>query len=118
METKREKGARGEDRALKFLLEKGYTLLGRNVRIGRDELDLIMLDGACVVFVEVKARTGIAYGLPCEAVDARKQAHMTRAALAFLQKRGADTAARFDVAEVDLVTGAIRHIENAFMARA
>lgn len=118
MEDKRTKGARGEELALRYLQKKGYRLLERNLRVGRDELDLVMRDGAYIVFVEVKARTSTAFGLPCEAVGARKQAHMARAAAAYLQALGEDLPARFDVVEVDLVTGEVRHIDNAFMAGA
>ena len=88
------------------------------MRIGRDELDLVMQDGAYLVFVEVKARTSEAFGLPREAVDSRKQAHMVRAAEAYLQQTGGDTPARFDVIEVNLANSEVRHIENAFMTRA
>ena len=70
------------------------------------------------MFVEVKARSSAKYGLACEAVDRRKQSRMVRAALGFLQNQPEETNVRFDVAEVDLNTGAVRHIENAFMVDA
>ncbi|HWR23596.1 MAG TPA: YraN family protein [Feifaniaceae bacterium] len=116
MESKREKGAYGETLALQYLEKKGYVLIARNLRIGRDEIDLVLRDGGWTVFVEVKARSSTAYGLACEAVDKRKQGRMVRAALSYLQRQPEGTSVRFDVMEVDLHTGAVRHIENAFMA--
>lgn len=118
MADKREKGAYGETLALKYLTQKGYLLIARNHRIGRDEIDLVMQDHETTVFVEVKARSSTTYGLACEAVDQRKQSRMIRAALAYLQEQPEETNVRFDVAEVDLNTGTVRHIENAFMANA
>lgn len=52
-------GRNGEDVAMRYLLTSGYGLLGRNVRIGRDEIDLIVYDpvDGVIVFVEVKARS-------------------------------------------------------------
>ncbi len=118
MADNREKGAYGETLALKYLEQKGYVLIARNYRIGRDEIDLLLRDKEMTVFVEVKARSSTAYGLACEAVNKRKQSRMTRAALAYLQTQPVETSVRFDVAEVDLNTGMVRHIENAFMADA
>lgn len=115
---KRESGARGEAIALTYLEKLGYTLLYRNARFGHDEIDLILRDGNTTVFVEVKARSSARFGLGREAVDARKQMHLIRAAQAYLMENGADIAARFDVVEVDLRTGGVVHIPNAFMADA
>lgn len=117
MADKHQKGAYGETLALKYLEQKGYVLIARNYRIGRDEIDMIMRDGELTVFVEVKARSSTNYGLACEAVDKRKQGRMARAALSYLQEKPEETV-RFDVAEVDLNTGTVRHIENAFMTDA
>lgn len=116
MANKREKGAYGEKIALQYLEQKGYLLIAQNYRIGRDEIDLMLRDGKLTVFVEVKARSSTHYGLACEAVDKRKQSRMVRAALSYLQEQPEETSVRFDVVEVYLNTGEVRHIENAFMA--
>jgi putative endonuclease len=52
---------------------RGYRILGRNVRAGGVELDLIVRRGRRLVFVEVKQKSGPAYGDPIEAVDRWKQ---------------------------------------------
>lgn len=115
---KRESGARGETLALTYLEKLGYTLVCRNARFGHDEIDLILRDGDTTVFVEVKARSSVKFGLGREAVDTRKQKRMMRAARAYLVENGADVPARFDVVEVDLRTDGIAHFPNAFMADA
>lgn len=108
-------GAYGESLALARLLQKGYKLLGRNLRFGHCELDLVMQDGSTIVFVEVKARSGTAYGTPAEAVTKQKQRRLIQAAQSFLlQNQCADAFARFDVVEIYLQNGEIHHIENAF----
>jgi putative endonuclease len=63
---------------------RGYKVLGRNVRAGGVELDLIVRRGRRLVFVEVKAKHGPAYGDPLEAVDERKRARLRRGAEAWL----------------------------------
>ena len=51
-------GRRGERRACRFLRRHGMRVLARNVRAGRGEIDIVVLDGPSLVFVEVKSRTG------------------------------------------------------------
>jgi len=113
---RKEKGATGELLALIHLRRIGYELLYKNIRFGRVEVDLIMLDKDSVVFVEVKARKCNSFGLPREAVDLKKQKRLVRAALSYMQKLGSEVNIRFDVVEVDLNIGAVNHIINAFTA--
>lgn len=109
------RGDYGERLALRFLEARGYSLLVKNFRCGRQELDLVMRQADTVVFVEVKARTGLSYGTPAEAVDARKRRNLLLAAQAYLMEHSlSDMPARFDVIEVYLPHGEIRHIVNAF----
>lgn len=115
MDTTKQRGDRGEDLALQHLLRQGYRLLARNVRFGRRELDLVMEDHGVTVFVEVKARGSSRFGTPGEAVTAAKQRNLHQAAEAYLARAGLlDAPARFDVAEVDLLTGSVRVLVNAF----
>lgn len=78
-------GRWGEAVALRFLEGKGLKLVERNVRTAYGEIDLILMDGADLVFVEVKARTSGAFGLPEDAIGARKREHMIHSAEAYLQ---------------------------------
>lgn len=111
----REMGAKGEDIARRYLRKQGYKLLARNYRAGHKEIDLIMRDGDCLVFVEVKARTPSDYGMGREAVNRKKQGNLIAAAKQYLlEAELGDCACRFDVCEVDLITGSTEHIKNAF----
>ena len=111
-------GQFGEDCAVKFLEAKGYTIITRNFRIRSAEIDIIARADDVIVFVEVKARSNIRYGLPVEAVTLRKQNKIIKAASVFLQDENfADCACRFDVVEIyfnNERVEEINHIENAF----
>jgi len=56
-------GQAGEDRAVRYLQHRGYTILGRNIRLGRGELDIIAQCNELLVFVEVKAHKSRQSGL-------------------------------------------------------
>lgn len=115
MMDNQQRGERGEQLALTYLQKQGYDLLEKNWRAGHKELDLIMRHGEAVVFVEVKARASAAFGTPGEAVDRRKQRKLLEAAQTYLYEHGLlDTPARMDVVEVDLHSGTVRHLINAF----
>lgn len=111
-------GKLGEDCAAKFLEAAGYTIVERNFRIRSAEIDIIAQLDNVIVFVEVKARSNIRYGLPSEAVTFRKQKKIIKAADVFLQAENLyGCACRFDVIEIFLegeCVKEINHIENAF----
>lgn len=110
-------GKEGEKVAERYLRKKGYRLLERNYRCSAGEVDLIVLDGRIVVFVEVKTRTDHRFGTPLEAVQFRKQGKVIQAAQFFLnQKKLHEREARFDVVGISWTDGmpTIEHIVNAF----
>jgi len=118
-------GERGERAAVRFLKRLGYPILFTRHRHRFGEIDIIAVDRAggrqTVVFVEVKTRRDASLGRPAEAVDAERQARLTRAALAFLKSHGLlGNASRFDVIEVVWPKGQKRpeicHLVNAFEA--
>lgn len=76
----------GERRALLHYLIRGYRPLAANVRVGRNELDLVVRRGNTLVFVEVKEKRGPRYGDPLEMVTAEKQRHVRRAAAGWLAR--------------------------------
>ncbi|MCD7866889.1 MAG: YraN family protein [Clostridiales bacterium] len=98
-ENKRRVGAEYEDRAARFLTEKGLRILRRNYRCPQGEIDIIAREGACLVFVEVKARRGTAGGSPFSAVGPAKQKVISRVAEDYLARvyRRTDIPCRFDV---------------------
>jgi putative endonuclease len=114
-------GANGEQLAARYLQKLGYRILARGHRQKLGEVDLIAIDGSMLVFVEVKTwRRGEA-GDPSEAVDARKQERLTRAALVYMKQRKVlEHPARFDVISIVWPGGdaqpEIRHFVNAFEA--
>ncbi|MBI4424453.1 MAG: YraN family protein [Elusimicrobia bacterium] len=108
-------GALAEGRAAAFLESLGLTVLHRRFRCRAGELDLVARDGETIVFVEVKARGGDAFGSPEEAVDGPKRRRLARAAAVYLAQRGlAEAPARFDV--VAVTPEGIRHLPDAFRA--
>ena len=114
-------GNRGERAAARYLRKKGLRILARQYETRWGELDVIALDGDCVVFVEVKTRRSDETNHPSEAIDARKRLHLTKAAFAWLRKnRLVEHRARFDVVTLVWPQGQRRpdidHFVNAFEA--
>lgn len=114
-------GDRGEAEAERFLKSLGYKILARGSRNKLGELDLVALDNKTVTFVEVKTRRSDDKGHPSDAVDARKQAKLTRLALAFLKRhRLLNHSARFDVIAITWPDKGqepkLEHFKNAFEA--
>lgn len=98
-------GRYGEDVAAEFLLGEGWTVLDRNWRGTRGELDLVALDGTELVAVEVKTRRSTAFGHPAEAVTPRKLARVRRLTAEWLRTHDVRPASvRVDVIAV-LLTG-------------
>jgi putative endonuclease len=94
-------GAYGERVALAHLLDEGMVLLDRNWRGPSGEIDIVLRDGADLVFCEVKTRRGAAFGSPAEAVVATKVRRLRRLAAQWLAASGVRPAqVRFDVVSV------------------
>lgn len=96
-------GQEAERRALELLETRGLTLLERNFRCRLGELDLVMLHGKTLVFVEVRSRKSSRFASAAESVDLRKQRKLARAAGFFLLRRPAfrHHPVRFDVVALD-----------------
>ena len=102
----------GEDAAVALLVERGYEIVGRNVRMPGGEIDVVARDGATIVFVEVKARRSQRYGSALGAVDARKRRTLRKLAAEWMQLFAPRAYARFDVVAAD---GArLAHYRDAF----
>ncbi|MNM59853.1 hypothetical protein D3C76_639090 [compost metagenome] len=99
----RTKGRAAEAMARAHLERHGLRLLAQNWLCRRGELDLVMLDGDTVVFVEVRSRRHSAWGGAAESVDARKRQRLIASAEHFLQQepRWARHPCRFDVVAMD-----------------
>lgn len=113
------KGDQAEAAALQWLDGKGLTLVTRNYRCRQGEVDLVMLDQDCLVFVEVRWRQQRAYGGALASVDHHKQRRLIQAARHFLAKHPAhqNRPCRFDVLGMEPDdTGSVSYqwIQNAF----
>jgi putative endonuclease len=111
-----ELGEKGEKLALNYLIKKGYRILEKNFRFGKNEVDIIAEKDDFLVIVEVKTRSSQYYGEPESFVNKRKQSFMVRAANYYLSKYRLDNEVRFDIISV-LVSSygnKITHIEDAF----
>jgi putative endonuclease len=91
-------GRRGEKIAERYLKRRGYRIVARNFRAAGAEIDLVAMDGATVVFIEVKTRRNANAGSPAESVTEHKQRQIRRAAEVFAARyRANERAMRFDV---------------------
>jgi len=109
----------GESLAVEHLKARGYRILAQNYRARRGEIDLIARDGEFTVFVEVKTRRSLKFGLPQAAVTWQKQRQISKVALAYLQAQNLlDAPCRFDVIAIHLSPRLellnLQQIESAF----
>lgn len=113
MAAKDDLGRRGEDLAAQFITEAGYTVIDRNWRCLRGEIDLVARDGSDTVFIEVKTRSSVAFGHPFEAITGQKIARLRRLAIAWCEahpyRRGA---VRIDAVSVIAPAGGAPTIEH------
>ncbi|PRY14837.1 putative endonuclease [Pontibacter ummariensis] len=108
-------GQAGENRAAAYLQQQGYTILERNYRYKRAEVDIIARREDLLIFVEVKTRATDRYGYPEAAVSTKKEELLLSAADAFIRETGWQHEARFDIVAITLTTPpSIHHIEDAF----
>jgi len=111
-------GELGERAAKKYLQRKGLKFLTANFRSERGEIDLVLREKDCLVFVEVKTRSSEEWTRPAAAVDAVRRKRLTRAGLDYLRLlKNPPAKVRFDIVEVLLensVVREIRHLPNTF----
>ena len=110
-------GQWGEDLAAAYLIKKGYSILEKNYRAERGEIDVIAQDGDMIVFVEVKSSSHNGFGEPEARVDKKKQRQIGKVAAAYLSNHNLnDVDCRFDVIAIQRIDGIeeIKHIQDAF----
>ena len=115
-------GASAERLALRYLQRRGLRVLRRNFHCRFGEIDLVMLDRQCLVFVEVRFRVTNRFSTAALSVSTRKQNKIIRTACIFVSRnrRFAANAMRFDVVAIDSAkTGesTIQWIADAFRPR-
>lgn len=110
-------GNLGEEVAVDFLKKRGYTILERNWRFSRAEIDIICKFGDILVFVEVKARSYDFYGTPEAFVDDKKETLLADAANEYMKQVNHEWEFRFDIIGIVFQSKSaytIKHIEDAF----
>lgn len=106
------RGLAGERLALAYLTSCGWQVEAHRFRVGRNDVDLVVRRGAVVAFVEVKTRSGEAFGSPLEAVGWQKRRAIARAAEVWRLRHGrAGDEYRFDVVTV-VCSGSDRRVEH------
>jgi len=110
------RGAAAEAAAAQFLVRRGLTVMCTNYRCRRGEIDLVLRDGASIVFVEVRLRTNPSFGGAAESIGARKRGRIVAAARHYLAGKP-ESPCRFDVVLLDrLQPPRIEWIRDAFSA--
>ena len=110
-------GERAEQAAFRYLINRGLRPVARNFRSRGGEIDLIMLDADCLVFVEVRCRRSTQFTEPANTIDRRKQRKIVRTAALFSarNRRHAGRTMRFDVVAVEAAHPPVMHwIRDAF----
>uniref|UniRef100_UPI003216C89E YraN family protein n=1 Tax=uncultured Draconibacterium sp. TaxID=1573823 RepID=UPI003216C89E len=116
MVSTRELGEIAERLAQQHLVKLGYIIKATNWYHGHLELDIVAQDGNELVIVEVKARTGLRYEHPSEAVTNTKIKRIVEAADAYIIEHGIEQDTRFDVVTVIFVDKKfeLEHFKDAF----
>lgn len=113
---KQELGKWGENLAASLLESKGYSILHRNWRWSRAEIDIVACNETFLVFVEVKVRKNSSFGFPEEHVSQQKSKLIRTASEYYQQNIGYSGFVRFDIVSVlgypDRFE--ILHLEDAF----
>jgi putative endonuclease len=111
-----ELGKLGEDLAVEYLRENGYTILETNWTFQKAEIDIIAQIENTLAIVEVKTRSSLDFGLPQDFVKPKKIQLLVKAVDAYVIERDLDIDVRFDIIAVNKEgkSFAIEHLIDAF----
>lgn len=112
-----ELGKKGEQLAIEFLIKNDYTILEKNYRYLKAEVDIIAQKGETLAAIEVKTRTSAYFGNPEEFVNPKKIKLLISAIDHYVVERDLDVEVRFDI--IAIITNKketkIEHLEDAFL---
>lgn len=117
MATHNELGEKGEQLAVEFLQKEGYTILEKNWRFKKAEVDIIAQKKDMLVSVEVKTRTSNYFGNPQDFVNQKKIQLLVEAINEYVISKDLDVEVRFDIIAIiqNKSTTQIEHLEDAFL---
>ncbi|SHG72653.1 YraN family protein [Flagellimonas flava] len=109
-------GKLGEQIAVDFLMDNGYSILARNYRHQKAEIDILAIKEEFLAVVEVKSRTSGFLANLNEVVNQKKIGLLVNAADFFVQEHNLDEEVRFDLITVVKTkdTYKVEHLKNAF----
>ena len=104
-QRRRKLGQWGEAEAVRYLEERGCRAVASNWRCPAGEVDIVVLDGSCLAFVEVRTRRGETFGKPEESITPRKLARMAAVAASYVYEQGWSGDWRLDVLAIQVGAG-------------
>ena len=109
-------GNKGEQLAINFLLKKGYTILDKNWRFQKAEVDIIARKNETLAVVEVKTRSSIDFGNPQDFVNPKKIKLLVSAIDEYVISKDLDVDVRFDIIAIIKENNnfTIEHLKDAF----
>ncbi len=109
-------GKKGENLAINFLIKNGYTILDKNYRYLKAEVDIIAQKDDVLAAVEVKTRSSRDYGLPQDFVNQKKIKLLVMAIDHYVVSKDLDVNVRFDIIAIIHENNKfeIEHLEDAF----
>ncbi len=110
-------GKWGEELAEEYLIKNKYKILENNYKNYYGEIDIIAKLKSKIVFIEVKTRTGRAFGLPEDSVNSEKQKKIIRTSEKYILEKKLNNNYRIDVIAIEKDYGTrkiyLRHLKNA-----
>ncbi|WP_203256501.1 YraN family protein [Hyunsoonleella ulvae] len=111
-----ELGKKGEQLAVDFLLNHNYTIIERNYRFEKAEVDIIAQKDDTLAIIEVKTRSTTDFGDPQDFVKPKQIKNLVKAVDEYVTENDLDVEVRFDIIAIvkESKTYNIEHLENAF----
>lgn len=109
-------GKKGEQLAVDYLQDNGYTIVARNYRFDKAEVDIIAQKKDILAIIEVKTRSSTAFGNPQDFVKPKQIQRLVKAVDEYVTVNNLDVEIRFDIIAIVKDQGkyAIEHLKNAF----
>lgn len=111
-----ELGKKGEQLAVNFLLQHGYSIAIRNYRFDKAEVDIIARKESVLAVIEVKTRSSLDFGNPEDFVKPKQIQRLVKAVNEYVISNNLDVEVRFDIIAIAKQGKSfnIEHLENAF----